>query len=243
MLKKLEIGIESTVTNKIVDLLSYGSYLDEDNAVLQFDRSLFMSDSVVSKNYADKLENYESCLTDGTISVDWQSGVNERIDLLNIVQYEKENCLKWIPEYKPGSYWIQEKHIRLYSDYSYCIKADSPIVEVEEDFEHVDAAIWRRDKNKIKKPYRYFLNEFQNVNKKYVYRIDGNKILFNENYEKKIGSEDYADYLWENKGKSIASKRFLHTDFFPIKNDSFRIVATDGLNEIYFKKSNNIYLH
>lgn len=242
MLKKIEIGIESTVTNEIVDLLSYGSYLDESNAVLQFDRSLVMSDSLISKNYAEKLGNYESCLMDGTISTDWQSGVNGKIDLLKISQYEKNDCLKWVPEYEPGSYWIQEKQIRLYSDYSYSIKADSTIVEVEEDFEHIDAAIWKRDKDKIKKPYKYFLNELEHPNKKYVYRIDGNKILFNREYEKRVGSEKYADYLWENKGKSIGSKRFLYTDFFPIKSDSFEIVATNGSNKIHLKKSNNIYL-
>jgi len=242
MFKSVEVDLECTVTNKIQELLSYGSYLDLENSSLQFDRSFFGSSAQVSKMYPEVLGNYKTYLMDGVLSSDWQSGVNEKIPLSLIYQHEEKDSLKWIPKYELGDYWIYNKKIQLFSDFSYCLKADGGFCEIEEDFDQINVAIWRRNKNKIKTPFKKFVEKVSTGKKKYVYEIEGPKVLFNESYKKPVGSEVFYKKTWEDKGYSINSERKIYTEYFPLEKNSLRVVAVSENNKIVFEKSNNMFL-
>lgn len=241
MFKTVEIDLECIVTNKIEELLSYGSYLDLDNSSLQFDRSFFGSTANISESYSEVLENYATFLTDGLLSKDWKSGVDKNIPLVSISQYENKDCLKWVPKYEPGSYWIREKKIKLHSDYSYCVKADDLVCEIDDSFDQVGVNIWKRTVDKIKVPFRVFLEEVDGGSKKYTYEIKGSEIHFKEGYKKLVGSEEFYEKTWEAKGHSISSERKIYTNYFPLEKDSLRIVATNGSNSVLFKKSKDIF--
>ena len=241
MVGKIEIDLENTVTNYIVDLPDYGEDLNSNNASALFDRTLMVSNSRRELNFQEFIGGYQRCLIEGTIADYWQSGVVSGISFNGFYQYEEDDKLKWISRYTSGVYSIEEKEIRLHSDSSYSFRIESKETPVEEG-EQFSIAIWARNAKKIKKPYKKYKQGVNASKKSNTYSIQNGIIFFEEEPKKEIGRSSFASELWEDKGTSISSERFLYSNYFPIKKDSLKVVAYDGSTKIELKESKNVSL-
>lgn len=239
MFKKATLQIESTVTNYLNPIANYGSR-SENGAGLSFDRSTIVSHTNPRYSYSDYIGGYSYCLLDGTVAGDWQSGVSPSLVLSKLIRYKQWNLLKWIPKYKCGFYFINNKKIYLSSDFSYCERAEGIKLDIPVNAEAFWTNIWFRD-GAIKKPYRNYsqVSNFSSPVERFnEFKYEDGSIVFNKKPFKSIGSSDFDEESWEGKGQATGF-RYLFTKFFPLLPSSFKIVASDGLNQITLKESPN----
>lgn len=248
MRKKIELDIECTVTNYIEPIPSYGVYdIDGEGSGFYLDRESYRDSSSLKTSDPDYLGAYDYELKEGTITKDWQSGVDENIKLDNISIYKQSDSLKWICNYFCGNYYVNDKEIFLSSDYSTHIKLEKRSTNLNSNFNIYDGrvAIWKRDSNKIKKPWRVFEKNENLENIRFQsYNIQENKILLSDFFWKDVGSEEFSEEYWEYKGKGNSRSKLIFSEYFPISENNFRLIAINPANghQIEFKESKNILM-
>lgn len=248
MRQKIELDIECTVTNYVEPIPSYGVYdMYEEGSGFYLDRESYRDSSSSRTSDPDFLGGYDYELKEGTISKDWQSGVDENIKLDKISIYKQSDSLKWICNYFSGNYYVNDKEIFLSSDYSTHIKLEERNTNLDSNFNIYDGrvAIWKRDSSKIKKPWRVFeRNEDLNNMRFQSYDIEDDKIKLSKSFWKDVGSDEFSTEYWEYKGKGNAKSKLIFTEYFPISESNFRLIAINPANghQIEFKESKNILM-
>ena len=247
MRQKLELDIQCTVTNYIEPFPSYGVYSDEDSSGFYFDRQFYRDTASVKNSDPDSLGAYDYELKEGTVASDWQSGVDERLTLGNVAIYKQNNSLKWIAKYNSGNYFVNDKSVFLSSDYSCHMSIENEETELIENYNIYDGrvAIWKRDPNKIKRPWRVFEKNLELSNPRFQsYDIAENKLKMSKSFWKDVGSKEFDKEFWEYKGRGNSKSKFIFSNYFPLSSSNFRLIAIEPTSNtiIEFKESDNILM-
>lgn len=247
MRQKLELNIECTVTNYVEGSPLYGVYEKEEESGFYFDRESYRDSSSTRTSDEKSLGGYDYELKEGTIGSDWESGVDPSLSLDKVSIYKQNNSLKWIVKYRAGNYYVYDKEIFLSSDYSSHISIEEEETELNSNYNIYDGrvAIWKRDENKIKKPWRVFERNLNLSNFRFQsYDIEGNILKISKGFKKNVGSEEFNKDFWEYKGRGNNGSKLIFSDYFPVSKKDFKLIAVDPITgeQIEFKESKNILM-
>ncbi len=238
MLKNKVLNIKNYVHKEDKDLPLVGIYnKDYDIKTATSDRSSIVSKSDVTSRYNTYVGGNLYGILDGAKESDFNSMVFSGIEFDSFVYFRLFNSNTWTPKYLNGMYSIFNEELRLYSSYhcSSIMKCVNGAMEVELredcDTSSLEVCIWRRNKKLIKLPYIKFgyTEEFATNDRKYQYMIKDNKVFTDREVTKTVGCKEKdresVRKYWENKYRSNSKGRLVYTDYFPIKDSDFELIA------------------
>lgn len=153
---------------------------------------------------------------------------------------------KFIPEISIGTYTINEKTQRFYSDKSVTyIFEDSNEYVLETSVYYDQVTVYKRDLNFNNIPYIIYKSVDILDNLDFTYKLDftSNRILVsNKKINFKSISEEFQSYnnqekfeyitkMGEDKGFGNGSKRIFYTNIFPIKPSSIKLFGVTSSND------------
>jgi len=126
------------------------------------EKDFFIDENNIRSQYNTFIGGQKYNILEGTEKKDWNSIVRDSISFLNITKIKLNNLESWTPVYERGAYSIYWYMINLYSSFHYSgtvIESSSEMkIKLDENCSRnsIEVAIWTRDLNFVKHPYKVY---------------------------------------------------------------------------------------
>lgn len=240
--EEMTVSISSVVNYEKANYPLTGTFANVEG--WKWNKTLPQSKLNKSQRIESKLGGHLYNLEEGSVASDWFGGVLHGIKVNEIWETQKNTKRKhWIPKVNTGVYSIYHFSKKLYSNYSSSKILNSLSEEVIDSVQYktftlpeeaiqgsVNIYLFKRDTNFNNIPYVTYKYSANPVDA-YTYNMESNKLLFLNEYKKKIGTDSIQveDVQWfdELLGIGNSKRRVFYTEYFPAINPMLKVVTLD----------------